>query len=225
MLGHIQANGVAMRPKFAVACALFAAASLSTADAAHGRHARQAQAPLTAERVNDAATTTKVAPRSSAAATLRAAILLDRAHFSPGEIDARYGSNLRESILGYQSANGLDASGIVDAATWKALDADSAPVLVDYTITDADVSGPFVSIPASMAEKAKLPALGYTSVLEELGERFHASRFRKPPRLSSARLRRLCRSSMQPARHTRNIPRQQAANTIRSRLARGRSRV
>jgi lipoprotein-anchoring transpeptidase ErfK/SrfK len=175
MLGHIQANGVAMSLRITVACALFAATSLSTADAVPARHARQAQPPLTAERVNDAATTTKVAPRSNGAATLRAAILLDRAHFSPGEIDARYGSNLRESILGYQSANGLDASGIVDAATWKALDADSAPVLVDYTITDADVSGPFVSIPASMAEKAKLPALGYTSVLEELGERFHAS--------------------------------------------------
>jgi len=164
-----------MSPKIAIACALSAAVSLSVADAAPARHARQAQPPLTAERVNDATTSAKVAPRSSGAATLRAEILLDRAHFSPGEIDARYGSNLREAILGYQSANGLGASGVVDATTWTALDADSAPALVEYTITDADVAGPFVKIPVGAFAQAQLPALGYTSVLEELGERFHAS--------------------------------------------------
>jgi lipoprotein-anchoring transpeptidase ErfK/SrfK len=165
------------RVGIAVGCVLCAAASLSpaVADSAPRRHQRQAQPPLTAERVNDATVNAKVAPGSFGAATLRAAILLDRAHFSPGEIDARYGSNLRHAIIGYQSANGLDATGVVDAPTWKALDADSAPPLVDYTITDADEAGPFVPIPADMAEKAKLSALGYTSALEELGERFHAS--------------------------------------------------
>jgi lipoprotein-anchoring transpeptidase ErfK/SrfK len=177
MLGHIPANGVAMSSKIVVACALFAAVSpsLSVADAAPRRHQHQAQPPLTTERVNDATTQAKVAPGSSGAATLRAAILLDRAHFSPGEIDTRYGSNLRQAIIGYQSANGLDATGKVDAPTWKALDADAAPALVDYTVTDADVAGPFLPIPTDMQEKAKLPALGYTSALEELGERFHAS--------------------------------------------------
>lgn len=166
-----------MDMKIAFACALYAASAMSLAvpDASAKRHARPAEPALTAERVNDAATTAKVASGSSGAATLRAAILLDRAHFSPGEIDARFGSNLRRAILGYQSAKGLKATGIVDAPTWTALDTDTAPALVDYTLTDADIAGPFAPLPTDILEKAKLPALGYASALEELGERFHAS--------------------------------------------------
>jgi lipoprotein-anchoring transpeptidase ErfK/SrfK len=45
-----------------------------------------------------------------------------------------------------------------------------------YTITPSDVTGPFVErIPVELPEQAKLPALGYTSPLEALAERFHAS--------------------------------------------------
>jgi len=61
------------------------------------------------------------------------------------------------------------------AATWTALDADTQPALIPYTILATDVAGPFHKIPTDMMEEAKLPALGYTSPLEELGERFHAS--------------------------------------------------
>ncbi|RJG11593.1 L,D-transpeptidase, partial [Massilia cavernae] len=44
-----------------------------------------------------------------------------------------------------------------------------------YTIADADVAGPFQPIPEDMADKAKLPALGFSSAAEALGEKFHAS--------------------------------------------------
>ena len=64
---------------------------------------------------------------------LRAQVLLDRAHFSSGEIDAAYGQNLRNAIGGYQKANSLQVTGIVDAPTWAVLNADTAPVLVAYT--------------------------------------------------------------------------------------------
>src|SRR4029077_8853086 len=37
------------------------------------------------------------------------------------------------------------------------------------------VAGPFVKIPPEMEDKAKLPALGYESLAEELGEKFHCS--------------------------------------------------
>ena len=152
-------------------------ASLSPppADAASKKHAHASSPALTPEIVNDANLTTTVGPGSKGAAALRAEILLDRALFSPGEIDAGYGTNVQRAITGYQATNGLDPSGVVDAATWKALDADTAPALTTYTVTDADVAGPFVTIPHDMMAKAKLPALGYASVLEELGERFHAS--------------------------------------------------
>ena len=106
---------------------------------------------------------------------LRAQILLERAHFSPGEIDAGEGSNTTRAIAAFQRANGLSGSGALDDATWAALDADAAPALGSYTLTDADIAGPYVSVPGSMLAKAKLKKLGYGSLDEMLGERFHSS--------------------------------------------------
>ena len=63
----------------------------------------------------------------------------------------------------------------MDAATWAALDRDTAPALVTYTLSAEDVAGPFNKMPSDMMEKSKLPALGYASSLEALAEKFHAS--------------------------------------------------
>ena len=131
-------------------------------------------APLTADSVN-AAVPPEAGAKADPAATLRAQILLDRAHFASGEIDGAMGSNLRTALAGFQRQRGLPASGTLDAASWAALVADSAPALVAYTITELDVAGPFEAIPEDMADKAKLAALVYASPLEALAERFHAS--------------------------------------------------
>jgi lipoprotein-anchoring transpeptidase ErfK/SrfK len=106
---------------------------------------------------------------------LRAQILLDRAHFSPGEIDGRSGSNTRRALAGFQASRNLTVTASLDDATLNALGQDASPVLVDYTLGDADVAGPFLPIPSDMMEKAALPALGYSSVQEALGEKFHCS--------------------------------------------------
>ncbi|HET9485025.1 MAG TPA: L,D-transpeptidase [Xanthomonadales bacterium] len=130
---------------------------------------------MTADDVNAIPASRAVDQDDKGADILRAQILLDRAHFSPGEIDGVFGSNMRRALRGYQAAKGIEVTGTLDDATWAALNQDSAPVLAEYEITDADVAGPFVAVPEDMMEKAELPALGYTSPLEGLAEKFHAS--------------------------------------------------
>src|SRR5262249_50301150 len=133
------------------------------------------RAEFKAEDVNNASLAPLLGLDAQGSAVVRAQILLDRQHFSSGEIDGHFGTNLAKALSAFQSARNLQQSGMLEAQTWAALNSDPAPALVPYEITPQDVAGPFAAVPTDMMRQATLPALGYQSVQEELGERFHAS--------------------------------------------------
>jgi lipoprotein-anchoring transpeptidase ErfK/SrfK len=79
---------------------------------------------LDISKINDPNTQDPVGPHSEGEAVIRAAILLDRIRFSPGEITGSYNENLGKAIAAFQSASGLPAIGSMDAPTWAALNGD-----------------------------------------------------------------------------------------------------
>ena len=102
-------------------------------------------------------------------------VALDRAGFSPGEIDGQAGTKTRLALSEFQKSASLQPSGVVDEETLAALRVSPEP-LVSYTITQQDVAGPFIdTMPRDMVDASKLPSLGYTSAVEALAEKFHSS--------------------------------------------------
>jgi lipoprotein-anchoring transpeptidase ErfK/SrfK len=130
---------------------------------------------LTANAIEDSTKAGVVGPGAAGPRVTRAQILLDRARFSPGEIDGVYGDDFGIAVKGYQENHGLNPTGIIDADMWSLLNGDAGPLLVTYTITKADEKGPFLPLPADIQEKAKMKWLGFETPEQELGEKFHSS--------------------------------------------------
>ncbi len=70
----------------------------------------------------------------SASVLLKMQVLLDRAHASPGQIDATVDENMGKAVAAFRRMRGLGRGEQVDEEVWRALtEKDSAPVLVNYT--------------------------------------------------------------------------------------------
>jgi lipoprotein-anchoring transpeptidase ErfK/SrfK len=109
-------------------------------------------------------------------AGVRLQVLLDRAHFSPGEIDGRFGENAKKALRAYAQAQQLPSSDAPTEDVWKALRTDDRPVITNYTIADQDVAGPFLhKLPSKMEDMKHIPKLSFTSPSEGLAEKFHMS--------------------------------------------------
>lgn len=129
---------------------------------------------LSIEAVNNAEFLDSRASRISAV-VLKAQVLLDRAGFSPGAINARRSDNFRKALAAFQGRQGLGPTGKLDQATWDALVATSAEAVVtEYEITQTDTKGPFApDIPDEIENWARLKRLSYRGPRELLAEKFH----------------------------------------------------
>lgn len=112
-------------------------------------------------------------PEGQSALAAKVQILLDRAGASPGVIDGYSGENVEKAIRGFEQVNGFEVDGQIDSKVWDALQAMGGEVMTNYTITAEDSDGLSDPLPGDYAELAKLEWIGFTSVKEKLGERFH----------------------------------------------------
>jgi lipoprotein-anchoring transpeptidase ErfK/SrfK len=90
-------------------------------------------------------------------------VALDRAGFSPGVIDGASGPNTTRALQAYRDRHGRDPVPHPEPT-------------VACIIAEEDVNAQFVDeIPEDLVEQSKLSALTYTSTLELLAERYHAT--------------------------------------------------
>ncbi|MDO5370409.1 L,D-transpeptidase [Paracoccus sp. (in: a-proteobacteria)] len=113
-------------------------------------------------------------PPGQSALTAKVQILLDRSGVSPGIVDGFRGGMSKSAVRAFERMHGLPQDGVLDPQVWALLQRNAgSPLTSTYTIAPADAEGLVDRIPTDYAEKAQMPSMGYTSVLEKLAERFH----------------------------------------------------
>ncbi|MBO7721473.1 MAG: L,D-transpeptidase [Kiritimatiellae bacterium] len=107
--------------------------------------------------------------------TIATQICLDRAGFSCNTIDGVWGRKSERALRGYLSARGIKAPAALSPdEAWDRFFSGQENLFTAVTVGEADLAA-LVKIPASPAEKAKLPRMGYESIKEMFAERGHLS--------------------------------------------------
>ncbi|MBO4286670.1 MAG: murein L,D-transpeptidase [Kiritimatiellae bacterium] len=105
--------------------------------------------------------------------TLALQVQLDRLNLSCNCIDGYWGARTEIALMTWQLLNGLEPTGKPDAKVLDALGGDTN-VLQSVVVSASDYAG-LVAIPADWKARARLASMNYSSVLERLAERSHAT--------------------------------------------------
>lgn len=104
---------------------------------------------------------------------LRAQVFLDRANFSPGTLDGRWGPQTRRALVAWQSSAGLPPTGELDERLQEQL-----PPLEDafttYLVSEDD-HGALRPATKGWVERSAMDRLGYSTILEAVAERHHST--------------------------------------------------
>ena len=135
-------------------------------------------AELTPDKINGANFTGKLPSEDSITPlAVKVQVLLDRARFSPGEIDGTIRRQCRESAAGLcrgqqpRSGQSPDPGNLVEAAAGLERRRDCR-----LRSDRPDIKGPYIEkLPTKMEDMKSLKALSFTGPKEALSERFHMS--------------------------------------------------
>ncbi|MDP9194149.1 MAG: L,D-transpeptidase [Acidobacteriota bacterium] len=134
---------------------------------------------LDANGINNAPVVVPLKGDVAGPSVLKTQVYLDRAGFSVGALDGRWGRNTAIALFWFQRSRGVNATelGALDEQSFRSLaaNAGAVPALVAHALTAEDLKGPFAPIPEDVYDKAKLDCLCYESVKEKLAEQFHTT--------------------------------------------------
>ena len=129
---------------------------------------------ITVESANSGTYNLPVGRGHSGPSVLHVQVLLNRAFFSAGMLDGRWGRNTQNAVIWLQAREGLPTTGAVDSVTYARLVqlAGAGPTVREYVLTAEDVRGPFVEIPTDIYAHARLRCSCFESLTEKLTETF-----------------------------------------------------